>query len=526
VASAEVVLGVDLGTGACKVDLLQPDGECIEGPAQHYPSSRPHPQWVEQDPDDWARAATRGVRKALDLAGNPPVAAMAVTAPHHVAVLLDRAGRPLRPAIMWNDQRSGRESRALENRAGAVVHQRTANAVSPTWTLPQLAWLREHQPEVLDAVHRVLFMKDWVRHRMTGDTATDHIDAAGSLLFDVQTGVWDADLLGLVGLAPDVMPEVRAPTALGGTVSMLAASEMGLRPGTPVVVGTADTAAEILAAGAVTAGDRVVKLATAGNVTVVTDELAWQEGLITYRHLVDGLAYANAATSSGAAAVRWFREALGAAGPPWDSVSFADIDRWAAGAPDGAGGVLFLPHLDGQRAPAWDSELRGAFVGLTARHDVGHLARAVMEGVAYSLRDAGRLHARAEGATRPTTLIGGGARSVVWPQVISDVLGEPLRIPDVGDAALGACLLAACAAGWFADPVDAARSRSGPDRIVDPHLDRAEGHRQAFEVYLDAGRALTSVSHALGRLERSRPTVHSAAQGGPAFGDAKPAINR
>lgn len=449
---------------------------------------------MEQSPSDWLAAVHESVDAAL---GALPaerrtlVRAIGVSAPTHVAVLLDERGGVLRPAIMWNDQRSGAHARRLEKEAGALILARTANSPSATWTLPQLAWLAENEPVLLPGVARLVFMKDWVRDALcTTPAGTDRIDAQGSLLFDVVARRWSAELAGLASLSANVLPDVQEPTSIAGALRPEYVARWGLPDGTPLVVGTTDTAAEILAAGAVGEGDVVVKLATAGNVARVARGRPEGGRVLCYEHVVPGLSYWNSATSSAAASLRWFVESLAMEGRP----DYRRIDEAVSGVVPGAGGVVFIPFLHGERAPRYDESLRAGFIGLTAAHSWREGARAVMEGVAYSLRDAAAGHGVLPEHAR---LVGGGARSAVWPQIVADVLGVELSVAPAADSSVGAALVAGVGIGVFDSYDDIADRVGAVQRVVVPDEARSRFYTRRFEDYREFAAATTALSHRL-----------------------------
>jgi xylulokinase len=462
----------------------------------------PHAQWSEQDPRDWWRAVCDTVPRALADAGlaASDIAAVSFSAGAHTPVLVDGAGRVLRPAILWSDQRSGEECRELQQRSGDRILEIAMNRVTPTWTLPQLLWLKRHEPAVAAATRRVYVAKDWIRAQMTDTWETDRTEAVGTLMFDVANDCWSRELCDLIGWDPSTLPPLVSPTTIVAVVTAQAAAACGLRPGTPVVCGTSDTSAETFGAGSVDAGDGTVKLATAGTVSVVGASAHVHPSLINYPLCVPGLWYTITGTNSCASAHRWVRDRFfmspGISGPD----AFAEMDRLAATVNPGAGGLLFHPYLQGERAPHWDPLLRSDFLGMTFRHDKGHFVRAVYEGIAFSLREI-KEQFDAQGMPISTArIIGGGAKSGLWRSIVADVLGIRITLPAVTDASFGAALLAGVGAGVFASETEAARRCIRAIETIEFDSARHDYYTQVFGLYKKSQAALVEVNHALSRL--------------------------
>ncbi len=501
-----LLAGIDLGTGGCKVTVIDETGALVDSAFSEIPTRYPHAGWSEQDPAEWLRAC-RDAFTALTAHGRfrpAEIAALATDGSTHNAVLMDREGRLLRPAIMWTDQRSKAQVQALEARAGARILEVAMNPVNPTWTLPQLVWVAEEEPELFRKVARISFTKDYLRSWLCGDWQTDWIEAAGSLFFDPRARRWSEEMCALAGLPPSVLPPIADPTAVAGRLTAEAASALGLVEGTPVVVGASDTAVEDYGAGAVKPGQAIVKLATAGNYNVMTNAPRPSRRLITYPQVIDGLWYQVSATNACASSVRWFRDVIGrpeaaaaAAGGPGP---YARLDAQAAATPLGADGLLFQPYLLGERSPYWDPDLRGSFVGLTLRHSPGHLFRAVLEGIALSLADCARALEESGLPVTDVRIIGGGAASPLWRQIVCDVLGRPVAKPLLDDASFGSALLAGVGVGVYPDPVTAVTRAARVETTLTPDPSRHARYRDLFAVYRRLHDALAEIDHDLGRF--------------------------
>ena len=503
-----VAVGVDLGGSACKVTALDELGRVIADERRAYPTSRPRTGWVEQDPDDWVRAAEAAVRSLTAKLGPQRVRALSVTGATHNAVLLGVDSRPLRPCITLADQRAAPQADRLAGEFGQDILRRCRNWPRAGWTLPQLIWLAENEIETLRRTRRIVFMKDYVRAALTGDFLTDWIDAEGSLLLDVSSRSWDAHLCGLAEIAPISLPQLVAPTDVVGVVSAKAANEFGLHRNTPVVAGCSDTAAEAFASGANQAGAGVIKIATAGNVNVVTASPKPSPAYFTYTHVVSPLSYCSFGTNAAASALSWLGSVLGRS----DLVVGAGLDSVLASTPPGADGLLFHPYLAGERAPVFDPTLRASFVGLSARHTRDHLIRAGAEGVALSIADCAEVGASLGLVARDNRLLGGGVSSLAWAQIVADALGRELAIPVLGDASAGAALLALTGAGLLTH-ANAAELAGRTARTVEPRPAERELYGELLGLYREAREEIAPVVRKL-QARAPSETVTGAGEAG------------
>ena len=490
-----ILLGIDFGTGGCKVTAITPDGALVGEASVEYATHHDHPGWSEQEPQDWWKATCAALRKLADQGVDlGDVAALALDGSTHNAVLLDADWRPVRRTIMWTDQRATAECEALRSEGahplGERIFARCFQMPAPTWTLPQLMWLKAHEPEALARTEHVLFVKDYVRHLLTGKAATDYIEAQGTLLWDVSgsaadsgaSGRWDPDLLALAGLRPEAMPRIVAPTAVVGGVSTAAATATGLRAGTPVVCGSSDSAVEDYGAGAVEPGDLILKLATAGNVNSMTAEPHPHPKTLTYGHIVPGMWYSVSATNAAALCMRWLRDAFYGDLHRKENL-YALVDAEASSSPVGAGGVMFHPYLQGERCPYWDPALRASFTGVSISSTRGDFARALMEGVAFSLRDCYRTLEEMRLPVKRIFLIGGGARSKLWSEIVANVFDCAVAVPSPGDASFGAALLAGTGIGLFRDVKDAVSRCLRIHRTITPDPETAAAYAKLFARY-------------------------------------------
>jgi len=490
-----ILLGIDYGTGGCKVTALGVDGSFVGEASVEYATFHDHPGWSEQEPQDWWTSLCDALKKlaagGVDLKS---VAACALDGSTHNAVLLDGSYRPVRRTIMWTDQRATAECEALKAGWGEKIFSTCYQMPAPTWTLPQMMWLKANEPEALARTEHVLFVKDYVRYLLTGVAATDCIEAQGTLMWAMpgrgglsgDSGSWDAELVSLAGLKMSAMPQTIAPVDVAGRITAEAAAATGLPEGMPVVCGSSDSAVEDYGAGAVEPGDLIIKLATAGNVNSMTAAAHPHPKTLTYSHIVPGMWYSVSATNAAALCMRWFRDT-------WGFVDYGAIDAEATKSPVGANGVFFHPYLQGERCPYWDASLRASFAGVSISSTRGDFARALMEGVAFSLRDCYRTLEEMNLPVKRIFLIGGGARSKLWSEIVANVFNRPVAVPTPGDASFGACLLAGTGTGIFPDVKDAVAKCLHVDRTVDPDPEAAAKYDHLFTCYRRIHDALAPV---------------------------------
>ena len=481
----KLLLGIDYGTGGCKVTVIGADGTFVADASTEFTTYHDHPGWSEQEPSDWWTSLADSLKKlqakGVDLA---EVAALSLDGSTHNAVLLDATFKPVRRTIMWTDQRATAECDALRAGWGEKIFSTCYQRPAPTWTLPQLMWLKANEPEVLDRTRHVLFVKDYVRYLLTGHAATDYIEAQGTLMFDMARSAWDADLVKLAGLAPEAMPAIIRPTDVVGAVTEAAAAATGLAAGTPVVCGTSDSAVEDYGAGAVEPGDLIIKLATAGNVNAMTAAAHPHPKTLTYAHVVPGMWYSVSATNAAALCQRWMRDTFfkDVAHPDGQNL-FQFMDAEAATSPVGANGIFFHPYLQGERCPYWDANLRASFTGVSISSTRGDFCRALMEGVAYSLRDCYRTLEEMRLEVKRIFLIGGGAKSKLWSEIVANVFNCTVAVPTPADASFGACLLAGTGIGLFRDVKSAVAKCLHIDRTIAPDPAAAAKYDHLFMCY-------------------------------------------
>lgn len=495
------LLGIDLGTTGLRALVVDTEGAVLDQASAPYPTAQPEPGWTEQEPDDWWRACRSAVAelRARDLLRQ--VKAVGLTGQMHGSVFLDRRRRVLRPAILWNDQRTAAEAADIEGRVGLRrLISLTGNRALTGFTAPKVLWLRRHEPGRFRRLRHLLLPKDYLRLRLTGDLATDVADASGTLLFNVRDRRWSGEVMRLLELDEALLPTALESPAVSGRLTVRAAADLGLPKGTPVVAGAGDQAAGAVGAGAVSPGVVMVSIGTSGVVFTAAERPAIERRgrLHAFCHAVPGLWHVMGVMLSAGGSFSWLASTL--------DKSEEHLSRLAARSPAGAGGLVFLPYLSGERTPHADPLARGAFVGLAACHGPGDLARAVMEGVAFGLRDCLELVRGLRLPVDEVRLIGGGARSPLWRQIVADVFGLPiLRLEAEEGAAYGAALLAGVGAGLWRDVPEACRAAVRTGGRVDPQPQAMPLYEELYGRYRALYPKLKDSFHGLAQPPTPKP---------------------
>ncbi|MGB2635300.1 MAG: xylulokinase, partial [Candidatus Acidiferrum sp.] len=450
------VLGIDVGTGGTRAVLIDLRGRVISAAtAEHAPMSSPHIGWAEQSPDDWWRAACQAIKECLTKSGTTAqeVSAIGLTGQMHGLVLLDAKDQVVRPALLWCDQRTGEECREITEQVGAQrLIELTANPALTGFTLPKIWWVRKHEPELWGRVRSLMLPKDYIRFRLTGARAIDVADASGTLMFDVAHRRWSKPMLEISRIDEGLLPTVFESPEISGHVHEEGARLAGLWPGIPVVAGAGDQAAGAVGMGIVKPGAVSATIGTSGVVFAATSAPVLEpKGRIhTFCHAIPNRWHVMGVTQGAGLSLRWFRDQFGA-GKDDGRDPYKRLAEEAAKAPAGADGLLWAPYLMGERTPHLDPNARGALVGITAQHRRAHVIRAILEGVAFSLRDTLTLFREIGVPVESIRLSGGGARSALWQQIQADIYGMPVELIEADEgAAYGAALLAGVGTGNWA----------------------------------------------------------------------------
>ncbi len=496
------VLGIDVGTSGTRAVMVDGEGRIVASATEeHAPFASPQIGWAEQDPEDWWRACGVAVRKAL--AGGAlradQIACVGFSGQMHGAVMLDQADQVVRPALIWCDVRTEKQCRELTEKIGASkLIQLTCNPALPNFTLTKFMWVRENEPQNWKRVRSVMLPKDYVRFRLTGERATDMADASGTLLLDVANRRWSAEVMQAAGIEASLLPRLFESPEICGKVSATGAAATGLPVGTPVVAGAGDQAAGAVGMGIVAPGAVSATIGTSGVVFAATDRPALDPRgrLHTFCHAVPGRWHVMGVTQAAGLSLRWFRDTFGAGATGVNDARdpYERLTAEAAAAPAGSDGLLWAPYLMGERTPHLDPNARAALIGLTASHTRGHVVRAILEGVAFSLRDSFTLFAEMGVPVGNIRLGGGGARSSLWRQIQADVYGHEVEVLEAEEgAAYGAAILAGVGAGVWSSVDAACKAIVKVAQRVDPQPETVARMNTSYAAFRRMYPAITSV---------------------------------
>lgn len=498
------LIGVDFGGGASKATLLREDGKIAATASKEYPTFYPRNGWAEQDPEDSYQAFIENVRTILKKASVSPedIQCICLDAATHTAVLLDEEDRVICNAIYWTDSRSQEEVRFLKERYEDKIYGYAHNIPNEMWTLPHLMWMRAHENENFKKIRKIMFMKDYVRYRLTGDFVTDYVEAMGSMLMDVPHGCWSDELCALAGIQKDMLPKIVEPMEILSPIRKQVCEETGLSPRTKVIAGSTDTVMEVYASGAIRQGQMTVKLATAGRICPITDHALSNKRLVNYRHIIPGLWYPGTGTKSCAASYRWYRDTFGGEermrSEELGMNAYEQMNRAAEKIPPLSGNLYFHPYLQGELTPYFDASLRGSFTGIRSYHTKGHFTRALLEGVAYSLKDCFEVLQKENLEIHQAIVIGGGAKGELWRQIVSDMLGIELVRTKDNDSSLGSAMLAGVASGVFGSFEESVAKCVETETIVYPDMESCKKYEKGFQRYKDIQKALEGIYRGMG----------------------------
>lgn len=486
-------LGIDVSTTNSKALLIDEGGQVIAAASSPHTLQTPKPLWSEQDPHEWWGAVSASIRSVLEKGGlsGDQFAAIGLTGQMHGLVLLDEAGNVLRPAILWNDQRTQKQCDEIHERIGkGKFIQITGNVALPGFTAPKILWVKENEPDVYAKARHVLLPKDYIRHKLTGEYAMDKADGSGTVLFDLKSRDWSREVLDKLEINASWMPRTFEGPEFTGRLTDEAASVTGLKAGTPVAAGGGDQAAQAVGVGAVEPGIVALTVGTSGVVFAPTPSaLIEPEGrLHAFCHALPGMWHFMGVMLSAAGSLQWYHDTLA------PGLDFDELLKEAESVPAGSEGLQFLPYLSGERTPHPDPLARGAFIGLTLRHGRAHMTRAVLEGVSFGLKDSFRLIQNAGlGRITQVRASGGGIKSALWRQILASVLeAELVTVNTTEGAAYGAALLAGVGSGAWSDVLSACKTVIKVTGRTLPDPAQVKAYQRSYALYRELYPALKS----------------------------------
>jgi len=487
-------LGIDVGTGGSRAVLIDSQGAVVAAATvEHAPFASPEIGWAEQNPEDWRRAAFEAIRQVLkdENVRAEEIAAVGLSGQMHGAVFLDESDKILRPSIIWCDQRTEKQCRELTERIGAEkLINLVSNPALPNFTLTKMLWVRENEPEIWNQTRSFLLPKDYVRFCLTGDKATDVADASGTLMLDVRNRKWSSEIMAAVEMNESLLPELYESAEITGTISSECAAETGLIAGTKVVAGAGDNAAGAIGMGIVQVGSVSATIGTSGVIFAVTDKpsIDLRGRIHTFCHAIPNRWHNTGVTQAAGLSFRWFRDNFAA------DESYDDLVESAEKISVGADGLLWTPYLMGERTPHVDAHVRASLIGLTASHTKAHVVRAILEGVAFSLRDAIEIFKELHIPIETIRLGGGGAKSPLWRQIQADVYGQTVEtIAAEEGAAYGAALLAGVGAGAWKTIDEACDKTICVAERIKPNDESVEILNRQYKKYQTIYTALRSI---------------------------------
>jgi xylulokinase len=486
-------LGIDIGTSGSRSVVIDENGKVIaSATALHEDFASPEIGWAEQNPDDWWRACKETIAKVLQTVKADEISAISFSGQMHGSVFLDKADKVIRPALLWCDQRTEKQCDEITAKIGKErLIELVCNPAITGFTLPKMLWLRENEPEKWARVATVLLPKDYIRLKLSGDKASDVADSSGTLLFDVQNRKWSGEMLSAFSIDEAILPKVYESIEVTGRVSESGASETGLKIGTPIIAGAGDNAAGAIGMGIVEVGKVSATIGTSGVIFAVSDKprLDLQGRIHTLCHAMPGRWHNTGVTLSAGLSFKWFRENFG------DGNSYDELVHEAEKVPSGSEGAIWLPYLMGERTPHLDANARAAFIGITASHTKAHFTRAVLEGVAFSLRDSLEIFKESGVEISSIRLGGGGAKSKLWRQIQADIYGKSVEIIEADEgAAFGAAILAGVGVGAWKSVEEACEKTIRVAETIEPNADSQETLNRNYEAYKTLYAALRPVS--------------------------------
>jgi xylulokinase len=495
-------LGLDIGTSGAKAIVCDGDGHIVAMALAEYPISSPQPLWSEQNPSDWWQGAQQAIRDVVSAVDASQIMGIGLTGQMHGSVFLDANNQVIRPALLWNDQRTAAECAEINQRIGAQrLIEIAGNPALTGFQAPKILWVRNHEPANFARIAHILLPKDYIRLLLSGVYATDAADTAGTLLIDLTSRDYSDEILAALEIKREWLPTVYEGPSITSYLTADVATALGLTAGIPIIAGGGDNAAAAIGTGIIKSGVVNSSIGTSGVVFAHSDNIALDPHgrLHTFCHSVPGAWHMMAVTLSAGGAFGWLRNTLRQTGA--SDLSYDDLTAAAAQVPAGAEGLIFLPYLSGERTPHLDPLARGAFVGLTTRHGIGHMARAVMEGVTFSLRDGIEIMRELGVPTTDVRATGGGGKSPLWRQMQADIYNAPVSTLAAEEGpAYGAALLAGVGTGHFADVNDAVTRCVRVVATTQPDPTMVAKYNQIYAIYRTMYSHLSADMHALAQL--------------------------
>lgn len=484
-------LGIDVGTGGSRAVVIDDNGKVLATAiAVHEDFISPEIGWAEQNPEDWWRACVLAIREVLQTVNAEEIAAIGFSGQMHGSVFLDDSDKVIRPALLWCDQRTEKQCREITEKIGAEkLITLVSNPAVTGFTLPKILWLRENEPQNFKKVKSILLPKDYIRLKLSGDKASDVADSSGTLLFDVPNRKWSDEMLSAFEIDEKLLPKVYESIEVTGKISKTAADVTGLKVGTLLVAGAGDNAAGAIGMGITEKGKTSSTIGTSGVIFAVTDapKLDLKGRIHTLCHAIPNRWHNTGVTLAAGLSFKWFRENFG------DGKLYDELVNEAEKVSSGSDGAIWLPYLMGERSPHLDPNARAAFVGLTASHTKAHLTRAVLEGVAFSLRDSLEIFKESGAEISSVRLGGGGAKSKLWRQIQADVYNKSVEIIEADEgAAFGAAILAGVGAGAWKTVDEACEKTIHVTEKIEPNAASVEKLNRNYEAYKTLYRSLHS----------------------------------
>ncbi len=494
----ELLLGIDIGTSSCKAAVFKKNGEVVAAANAGYQVSYPKPGYAEQNPDDWWKAVCKATKECMEKGSVNPsdIAGIGVDGLSWAAVAVDRQGNVLANTPLWMDNRSAGICEKVNREIGEEeIFRVSGNPLTAQYTTGKVLWYQENRPEVYQETHKILQSNSFIVYRLTGQFSQDVCQSYGWHCFDMEYGVWDEGMRKAMGIPEEFLPEISPCHAVVGTVTKKAAEECGLTEGIPVVAGALDAACGTIGAGVLHNGETQEQGGQAGGISICIDTYKADPRLILSHYVIPGSWILQGGTTGGGGVMRWMEQEFGdyermMAGGLGKS-SLVQFNEIAGRVAPGSDGVVFLPYMSGERTPIWDPDAKGVFYGLDFSKTKGHLVRAAMEGVAYSVRHNLEAAEEAGASVKVLRSMGGSANSLLWTQMKSDITGKPIQVPNSDTATtLGAAILAGVGVGLYRDFEEAVDKTVTVKRVHEPNQEVKAAYDKGYEIYLELYRNL------------------------------------